>query len=44
MSTAIAMLNQKGRSGKSPITINLAGARTQSGIRVLVFDLDGQGD
>ncbi|MCE2471351.1 MAG: AAA family ATPase, partial [Anaerolineae bacterium] len=38
------MLNQKGGSGKTPITINLAGALTSLGRSVLIFDLDGQGD
>ena len=44
MTTALAILNQKGGSGKTPITINLAGALTALGKSVLVFDLDGQGD
>ena len=44
MTTAVAILNQKGGSGKTPITINLAGALTSFGKSVLVFDLDGQGD
>ena len=44
MSIAVAILNQKGGSGKTPITINLAGALTALGKSVLVFDLDGQGD
>ena len=44
MTTAVAILNQKGGSGKTPVTINLAGALTSIGKSVLVFDLDGQGD
>ena len=44
MTTAVAILNQKGGSGKTPVTINLAGALTAIGKSVLVFDLDGQGD
>jgi len=44
MTTAVAILNQKGGSGKTPITIKLAGALTSFGKSVLVFDLDGQGD
>ena len=44
MSTAVAILNQKGGSGKTPITINLAGALARLGLKALVFDLDGQGD
>ena len=44
MTTAVAILNQKGGSGKTPVTINLAGALTTFGKSVLVFDLDGQGD
>ena len=44
MTTAVAILNQKGGSGKTPVTINLAGAMTAIGKSVLVFDLDGQGD
>ena len=44
MTISIAILNQKGGSGKTPITINLAGALTSLGRSVLIFDLDGQGD
>jgi len=44
MTVAIAILNQKGGSGKTPVTINLAGALSALGKSVLVFDLDGQGD
>ena len=44
MTTAVAILNQKGGSGKTPVTINLAGALSALGKSVLVFDLDGQGD
>lgn len=44
MTSAVAILNQKGGSGKTPVTINLAGALSALGKSVLVFDLDGQGD
>ena len=44
MSIAAAILNQKGGSGKTPLTIDLAGALTALGKSVLVFDLDGQAD
>ncbi len=42
MSIAIAIFNQKGGAGKTPVTINLAGALSALGKSVLVCDLDGQ--
>ena len=44
MTIALAILNQKGGTGKTPVTIHLAGALAVRGKRVLVLDLDGQAD
>ena len=42
MSVGLAILNQRGGTGKTPVTIHLAGALAALGKRVLVLDLDGQ--
>ena len=42
MSIAIAIFNQKGGAGKTPVTINRAGALAALGKSVLVCHLDGQ--
>lgn len=39
----IALSNNKGGSGKTTTTVNLAGAFAERGLRVLVVDLDPQG-
>jgi len=38
----VAVVNRKGGSGKSTTTLNLAGALAETGLRVLVVDLDPQ--
>lgn len=44
MVVGLAILNQKGGTGKTPVTIHLAGALAALSKRVLVLDLDGQAD
>lgn len=42
MTIGIAVFNQKGGAGKTPVTINVAGALAALGKAVLICDLDGQ--
>ncbi len=44
MAASLAILYQKGGTGKTPVTIHLAGALAKLSKRVLVLDLDGQAD
>jgi len=39
----VAVVNQKGGSGKTTLTMQLAGTLAKRGVKVLVVDADSQG-